>query len=108
MKYKSVAVSEQNKRTWLLLLLGFLMCSFFITEPTWAVTVASLTEPIRELKTQIFGGWMMAIKIIAAAIGLIFSLVRGSLAPAGLGVGLAVGTHFFDKWLGDGAAGALI
>lgn len=108
MKYKTLAIKYQHAKPWMILLFGFLVCNLFFTESAWAVTVATLTNPIRELKTQIFGGWMIAIKIVAAAIGLIFSLVRGSLAPAGLGVGLAIGIHFFDKWLGDGAAGALI
>ena len=100
--------SKVNKRVAMgaMLIAGIVMAS--ICDITLAVEVADLAAPIRTLKTQIFGGWMMAIKIIAAAIGLIFSLVRGSLAPAGLGVGLAIGIHFFNAWLGDGAAGALI
>ena len=108
MERKAFVLNHLQVKMGILLLCGFLMCSLFFTGSAWAVTVVELADPIRGLKTQIFGGWMMAIKIVAAAIGLIFSLVRGSLAPAGLGVGLAIGIHFFSAWLGDGAAGALI
>jgi hypothetical protein len=108
MERKAYVLNHQQAKSLMLLLCGFVVCSLFFTESALAVTVAELAAPIRGLKTQIFGGWMMAVKIVAAAIGLIFSLVRGSLAPAGLGVGLAIGIHFFSAWLGDGAAGALI
>ena len=108
MERKVYGLDRQQTKSGLILLCGFLVCSLFFTESAVAVTVVELADPIRGLKTQIFGGWMMAIKIVAASIGLIFSLVRGSLAPAGLGVGLAIGIHFFNAWLGDGAAGALI
>lgn len=79
-----------------------------LADPSWAVTVASLQNPIQELKIELFGGWMMAIKIIAAAIGIVISVFRTSLLPFGIGAGLSVGIHFFDRWLGTGAAGALI
>ena len=108
MERKAYVLNHQQAKTGLILLCGFLVCSLLTMDAAWAVEVPDLAAPIRGLKTQIFGGWMMAIKIVAAAIGLIFSLVRGSLAPAGLGVGLAIGIHFFNAWLGDGAAGALI
>ena len=108
MERKTNVLNYQKTKKELILFCGFLVCVLLFTESAMAVTVQELQEPIRGLKTQIFGGWMMAIKIVAASIGLIFSLVRGSLAPAGLGVGLAIGIHFFSAWLGDGASGALI
>lgn len=85
----------------------FLGCSL-ILEPSFAVTVNELQEPIRQLKTEIFSGWMMAVKIGAAAAGIVLSAFRGSLAPFGIGAGLSIGIHLYDKYLGDGAVGALI
>ena len=74
----------------------------------FAVTVAELRVPIETLKASIFGGWMMAVKICAAAAGIVLSVFRGSLAPFGIGAGLALGIHLYDQYLGTGAAGALI
>ncbi len=99
----------QNQRLKLCfcVLLTFLLFSFF-TNPTWAITVTELMEPIKQLKTEIFGGWMMVVKICAATAGIVMSAFRGSLTPFGIGAGLSAGIHLYDKYLGDGAAGALI
>lgn len=78
------------------------------SDPVFAVTVERLQEPIRALKNDIFGGWMMAVKICAAAAGIIMSAFRGSLAPFGIGAGLSMGIHLYDQYLGNGADGALI
>ena len=82
----------------------FFMCA----DPAFAVTITKLQEPIRDLKSEIFGGWMMVVKIAAAAAGIILSAFRGSLAPFGIGAGISAGIHMFDKYLGSGAEGALI
>ncbi len=74
----------------------FIACTLFITfftDPSWAVTVERLQEPIRHLKTELFSGWMMVVKIGAAATGVVFSAFRGSLAPFGIGAGISLGTH---------------
>lgn len=98
---------SQIKRTfYLAILFGFIY--FYVTEPAFAVTIEKLQDPIKELKKEIFGGWMIAVKIISAAVGLIISIFRLSLMPFGIGAGLSVGIHFIDKWLGNGADGALI
>jgi len=98
---------NQDKLKIYLLIGAFLGCSL-ILDPSMAVTVDGLQEPIRQLKKEIFGGWMMAVKIGAAAAGIVLSAFRGSLAPFGIGAGLSMGIHLYDKYLGDGAAGALI
>lgn len=97
---------ELKKAFYLILAFGFIYC--FVTEPAFAVTIEKLQDPIKELKKEIFGGWMIAVKIISAAVGLIISIFRLSLMPFGIGAGLSVGIHFIDKWLGNGADGALI
>lgn len=98
--------SVVKKLFYLTIAFAFAFC--FVTEPVFAVTIAKLQEPIKELKKELFGGWMMAVKIISAAVGLIISIFRLNLMPFGIGAGLSVGIHFIDKWLGDGADGALI
>ncbi len=90
------------------LLIGAFLVCLLSFDPTWAVTVEGLQEPIRQLKSQIFGGWMMVVKIAAAATGIVLSAFKGSLAPFGIGAGLSMGIHLYDLYLGDGAAGALI
>lgn len=89
------------------ILFTFLTISL-MTDPTFAVTVARLQEPIQNLKTEIFSGWMMVVKICAATAGIVLSAFRGSLAPFGIGAGLSAGIHLYDKYLGTGADGALI
>lgn len=98
--------TELKKAFYFAMAFGFIY--LFVTEPAFAVTIEKLQEPIKELKKEIFGGWMMAVKIISAAVGLIISIFRLSLMPFGIGAGLSVGIHFIDKWLGTGADGALI
>ena len=79
-----------------------------LTDPAFAVTVAKLQDPIKELKQELFGGWMNVVKVCSVAIGILFSAVRFSLLPTGIGAGIGASIHFFDKWLGTGADGALI
>lgn len=98
--------SQIKRAFFLAILFGFVY--FYMTEPAFAVTIEKLQEPIKELKKELFGGWMIAVKIISAAVGLIISIFRLNLMPFGIGAGLSVGIHFIDKWLGNGADGALI
>ena len=79
-----------------------------VSDPAFAVTIDKLQDPIKDLKKDIFGGWMMAVKICAAAAGIVMSAFRGSLAPFGIGAGLSMGIHLYDQYLGTGADGALI
>jgi|GEM_PF-1482280 hypothetical protein len=98
---------NQHTKAWLAVLL---LCLLFliVAEPSWAVTVTELVEPIKKLKTEIFSGWMTVVKICAAASGIVLSAFRGNLVPFGIGAGLAAGIHLYDAYLADGAAGALI
>ena len=99
----------QNQRIKICFAMLVIFLLFLIaTDPTWAVLVEGLAEPIKELKKEIFGGWMMVVKICAATAGIVMSAFRGSLTPFGIGAGLSAGIHLYDKYLGDGAAGALI
>ena len=90
------------------LLLSILLVGIFLSDTVYAVTVNELQAPIVALKSEIFGGWMMVVKICAATAGIVMSAFRGSLAPFGIGAGLAAGIHLYDAYLGTGAAGALI
>jgi predicted RND superfamily exporter protein len=96
---------KQQIKTMLLLIFLLLL---IINNNSWAVTVTELIEPIKHLKTEIFGGWMTVVKICAAASGIVLSVFRGSLVPFGIGAGLAAGIHLYDGYLGEGVAGALI
>lgn len=110
-KFEFTYQQEQQKwqlRRALVLFIGCAFAAVLYSDPTLAVTVESLQEPIRSLKTEIFSGWMMVVKICAATAGIVLSAFRGSLAPFGIGAGLSAGIHLYDRYLGDGAAGALI
>lgn len=105
--YLSSSKDRQNKILMLAMLL-FVLVLLFTPDLTHAVTVVELQAPIAALKSEIFGGWMMVVKICAATSGIILSAFRGSLVPFGIGAGLAAGIHLYDAYLGTGAAGALI
>ena len=66
----------------------------------------NLRQPMGDLKKEVFS-WLFAVKLGAVAIGAIVAAVQQSLTTMGVCAGVAVGIHFFDNWLGDGA-GALI
>ena len=69
----------------------------------YAVELAGLKEPMKALKTEVFS-WMFAVKIAAVAVGGAFAVVKQSVVPFGVGAGITAGIHFFDKFIGDGAA----
>jgi len=81
---------------------------FVFVAPSYGVTVEALQEPIRSLKTNIFGGWMMPVQIMGLACAGALSFFKQTLIPFGVGIGTVAGINFFDTYLGDGAAGALI
>lgn len=108
MRNKVLGMEFGDVKKMFYLTIAFAFVFFLVTEPAFAVTIEKLQEPIKELKKELFGGWMIAVKIISAAVGLIISIFRLSLLPFGIGAGLSVGIHFIDKWLGTGADGALI
>jgi hypothetical protein len=77
-----------------------------ITTGADAVTVESLRQPITDLKSEIFS-WMKVAEMASVAVGGVFSIMKQSLTPFGIGAGACAGIHFGDKWIGDGS-GALI
>lgn len=79
-----------------------------IESPSFGVTVEALQTPIRNLKANVFGGWMMPVQILGLACACALSFFKQSLIPFGIGIGTVAGINFFDTYLGDGAAGALI
>ena len=103
-----VQTRNQQLKKMLFVIMSTTAVFLIITEPSFAVTIQKLQEPIKDLKSEIFGGWMMVVKIGAAAAGIVLSAFRGSLAPFGIGAGISAGIILFDKYLGTGADGALI
>lgn len=81
----------------------FIMAVWLTSPELYAVNVDSLKEPMKNLKTEVFG-WLFAIKVAAAAVGGAFALAQQSLTPFGVGAGIAAGIHFFDKYIGDGSS----
>lgn len=79
-----------------------------LADPVFAVTVQSLVEPTKDFKKEIFGGWLGVVKVGAFAGGLVMSVFRFTVAPVLTGIGVTTGIVLFDKYLGDGSAGALI
>jgi type IV secretory pathway VirB2 component (pilin) len=96
---------NQNAPT---LIMAGLMITAVMMSPTFGVTVEALQAPVRNLKTTVFGGWMMPVQILGLACAGGMSFFKQSLVPFGVGVGTVAGINFFDTYLGDGAAGALI
>ena len=86
----------------------FTFFTFFLLSSSdlLAIPVEALKAPMQDLKKEIFS-WMMAVKIIAVAVGAVVSVAKQSIMPLGIGAGITTGIHFFDKILGD-ASGALI
>ena len=90
-------------RTCTLAVLTVSACYLFDISDAHAV-VQELRAPMQTLKTDIFTGWMWGIKVIAVAVGSIFAVMHQSITPFGIGAGIGAGIHFFDAYLGDGAA----
>ena len=89
------------------------LCSCFLgstllLEPGLAMTVDTLKAPLEEVRKELFGTWMMAVKVGSGVSGIVFSVARGSLIPLGMGVGLSAGIHLYDKYLEKSINGALI
>ena len=98
-------IAKQNGPT---LIFGGLLITVVMISPSFGVTVDALKEPIKNLKMNIFGGWMMPVQIVGMAASIVFAYMKQSLVPVGMGVGGVVSLNFFDGYLGDGAAGAVI
>ena len=92
----------------MVLLIGAFFVALLALDPSWGVTLEGLQEPILSLKNDIFGGWMMVVKIAAAAMGIVLSAFKGSLTPFGIGAGLCLGIHLYDEYLNIVVQSALI
>lgn len=104
----STSLSHTEITKAFLTVMGSYLILAYASDPAFAVTVEALKEPMKNLKDDMFGGWMMAAKIGACVVGVVMSVARSSLTPFGLGIGTLAGITFMDKYLGDGATGALI
>ena len=68
-----------------------------------AVPLDSLRAPMTALKTEVWS-YMYVVKVAAALMGGLMSVVQQNLMPLGIGGGIAAGIHFFDGVIGDGSA----
>lgn len=84
---------------WVFILLTLL----FFTDTGYAVTTEALKVPLKTLKTEVFD-WLFVIKVAAIAVGGMFAAAKQSLTPFGIGAGISVGIHAFDKIIGDASA----
>jgi len=96
-------LEKDTLKTLSLAVLAISACYVLQTSEVHAV-VEDLRAPMQALKTNIFTGWMWGIKVVAVAVGSIFAVVQQSITPFGIGAGIGAGIHFFDTYLGDGAA----
>ncbi len=101
-------LKHMTKQNAPMLIVGGFLFTIVMISPSFGVTVEALKEPIKALKTNIFSGWMMPVQIVGMAASIVFSYMKQSLVPVGMGVGGVVSLNFFDGYLGDGAAGAVI
>ena len=81
-----------------------LLIASTLIDHSYAITVDSLKEPMKGLKSEMFDGWMFGAKIVACVAGVGFTIFKQSLAPFGIGAGVGAGIHFWDKWIGNGDA----
>ena len=90
-----------------LLVISFIALIIVIS-PSFGMTVETLKAPVKALKADIFGGWMVPVQIGGIVAAIIFSFAKQSLLPFGIGAGTVAGINFFDSYLGTAASGALI
>jgi hypothetical protein len=74
-----------------------------LTNGAFAIPVEALRAPMGELKSEVFS-WLFAVKIAAVAVGSAFAVAKQSVTPFGVGAAIGVGIHFFNSYIGDGAA----
>jgi len=68
-----------------------------------AVPLDSLRAPMTAMKNEVWS-YMYVVKVAAALMGGLMSVVQQNLMPLGIGGGIAAGIHFFDGVIGDGSA----
>ena len=97
-----------KNRLKVIVLCGCFLGSTLLLDPSLAMTVDTLKAPLEEVRKELFGTWMMAVKVGAGVSGIVFSVARGSLIPLGIGVGLSAGIYLYDKYLEKDISTALI
>ena len=75
----------------------------FNVDSLQAVPLDSLRAPMAAMKNEVWS-YMYVVKIAAAIMGGVMSVVQQNLMPLGIGGGIAAGIHFFDGVIGDGSA----
>ena len=68
-----------------------------------AVPLDTLRAPMTAMKNEVWS-YMYVVKVAAALMGGLMSVVQQNLMPLGIGGGIAAGIHFFDGVIGDGSA----
>src|SRR5436190_376528 len=101
-------LKHHAKQNMPMIIVGGLLITCVMAGPSHGVTLEALQAPIRALKTNVFNGWMLPVQILGLACSCALSFFKQSLIPLGIGTGAVIGINFFDGFLGDGAAGALI
>ncbi len=98
----------RKDRLKVIVLCGCFLGSSLLLDPSLAMTVETLKAPLEEVRKEIFGTWMMAVKVGAGVSSIAMSVARGSLIPLGIGVGLSSGIYLYEKFLEKDISGALI
>lgn len=89
-----------------IILVGLVFC--VLSGDSFGVQIEGLAAPIKKLKADVFGGWMIPVKILGGAASIVISFYKQSLIPFGIGVGSILGMSFFDDYLDTSASGLLI
>jgi hypothetical protein len=99
--YSHTAHAEFSGR----LLIGLCLAALVIfnIDALQAVPLDTLREPMKAMKKEVWS-YMYVVKVAAALVGGVMSVVQQNLMPMGVGGGIAAGIHFFDEVIGDGAA----
>jgi hypothetical protein len=87
------------------LLIGLCLAAIIIfnIDTLQAVPLDTLRAPMTSMKKEVWS-YMYVVKVAAAIVGGVMSVVQQNLMPLGVGGGIAAGIHFFDGVIGDGSA----
>jgi hypothetical protein len=85
-----------------LIVLGILIVCV-MTAPTFGITVKELRDPIKNLRDDLFGGWMWVAKIGAAVGGCVMAVYQRDVVPLATGAAVGLGIHFYDAYFKDSA-----
>lgn|SRR3989338_1615317 len=76
------------------------------SDPLLGVPVADLRVPLKAMKDEVWS-YMYIVKLAVAVVGTCVGVMQQSVTPLGVGLGLSVGIHFWEKMIGDGSAALL-